>query len=165
MPKLRDAYILLGFSIFGLCGIHKFYLGKPGMGILYLLTFGFFGFGTIYDIVTMKRQVRDARIRRRLERLEDDGEFDVPRRRVVETPPKRPETLEHAILRIARKNGGTASVGEVALEGDASTDTAKRHLDILMNKGVCELRVTRGGQLVYAFPDFLTKERNAELEV
>ena len=33
----------------GWLGVHKFYVGKIGMGILYLFTFGLFGFGWIID--------------------------------------------------------------------------------------------------------------------
>ena len=32
-------------------GAHKFYVGKSGMGILYLFTLGLFGFGWIIDII------------------------------------------------------------------------------------------------------------------
>ena len=35
----------------GWMGAHKFYAGKTGMGILYLLTFGLFGIGWLVDIV------------------------------------------------------------------------------------------------------------------
>ena len=35
----------------GFLGAHKFYEGKAGMGILYLLTVGLFGFGWIIDII------------------------------------------------------------------------------------------------------------------
>lgn len=38
--------ILLGFL-----GIHHFYVGRIKMGILYLLTFGLFGFGWLIDII------------------------------------------------------------------------------------------------------------------
>ena len=34
-----------------LLGAHKFYEGKVGMGILYLLTCGLFGIGWIVDII------------------------------------------------------------------------------------------------------------------
>lgn len=37
--------------LFGYFGVHKFYEGKSGMGVLYLFTLGFFGLGWIADIV------------------------------------------------------------------------------------------------------------------
>lgn len=40
--------LLLGFV-----GAHKFYEGKPGMGILYILTLGLFGIGWIIDIIAI----------------------------------------------------------------------------------------------------------------
>lgn len=38
---------------FGLFGVHKFYEGKTGMGILYLFTMGLFGIGWIIDIINI----------------------------------------------------------------------------------------------------------------
>ena len=32
-------------------GIHRFYVGKVGTGLLYLFTLGFFGIGIIVDII------------------------------------------------------------------------------------------------------------------
>jgi len=59
MDRLRKevnvAYVvwLLGFF-----GLHKFYLGKFGMGILYFFTGGLFIIGWLfYDSVTLPRQV------------------------------------------------------------------------------------------------------------
>lgn len=37
--------------LLGWLGAHKFYAGRPGMGILYLLTFGLCGIGWIVDSV------------------------------------------------------------------------------------------------------------------
>ena len=37
--------------LFGYLGVHHFYVGKIGMGILYLFTMGLFGFGWIFDII------------------------------------------------------------------------------------------------------------------
>jgi len=36
--------------LFGVFGIHHFYVGKAGMGILYLLSLGLFGIGWVVDI-------------------------------------------------------------------------------------------------------------------
>ncbi|MDO4714805.1 MAG: TM2 domain-containing protein [Bacteroidales bacterium] len=55
MKSKGAAYLLLLF--FGVLGIHKFYLGKVGMGILYLLTLGFLGIGCLIDLFTLGSQV------------------------------------------------------------------------------------------------------------
>lgn len=49
------AWILLTYL--GLFGIHRMYMGKWGTGILYLLTFGLFGVGIIYDFWTLNEQI------------------------------------------------------------------------------------------------------------
>ncbi len=45
------ALILAFVACFGVSGIHRFYVGKIGTGILWLLTGGCFGIGTLIDII------------------------------------------------------------------------------------------------------------------
>jgi TM2 domain-containing membrane protein YozV len=52
------SWLLLFFL--GYLGVHRFYLGKIGTGILWLLTAGLLGFGLIYDFLTLNEQVSTA---------------------------------------------------------------------------------------------------------
>lgn len=50
--RSRLAALLLCFFL-GLLGAHKFYLGRFGLGIVYLLTYGFFGIGWLIDMIVL----------------------------------------------------------------------------------------------------------------
>jgi hypothetical protein len=65
MKSTKNAYLLCIIpSLFGIAGIHRFYLGKIGTGLIYLFTFGLLGIGIIYDLFTIPRQVREANLLR-----------------------------------------------------------------------------------------------------
>jgi TM2 domain-containing membrane protein YozV len=51
------AWLLLTFL--GLFGVHRFYLGKWGTGLLYLLTGGLFFIGCLYDYWTLNTQISE----------------------------------------------------------------------------------------------------------
>ncbi len=55
------AYLL--WALLGTVGLHKFYLGRTGMGILYACTLGLFFVGTLVDMFTLPSQVRAANAR------------------------------------------------------------------------------------------------------
>lgn len=52
-PTVVLLLALLGFII--VAGVHRFYLGQIGMGLLYLFTAGFCLIGTIIDLVSHKK--------------------------------------------------------------------------------------------------------------
>lgn len=58
MKRVGTAYIL--FGLLGFLGVHRFYMGKVGTGLLWLFTFGLLGFGLLYDLFTMETQVEEA---------------------------------------------------------------------------------------------------------
>ena len=164
LKSLGMAYLFWFASWFGIAGLQRFYLGKVGSGILYLLTWGLFGFGTIYDLFSLPSQVREAQL---YDRLNAALDFEDGRRIGVRGDRERVEpreSVEHLILRVAKKNGGVATPAEVALEGNIDTDKAKEYLEKLLSKGIAEIRVRKSGQLVYVLPDFLEQGRTAEFE-
>lgn len=49
-PKSKVAAIILCI-FFGWLGIHRFYTGKIGTGLLYMFTWGFMGIGVLFDLI------------------------------------------------------------------------------------------------------------------
>jgi hypothetical protein len=157
--NLVVAYVLWLFSGFGVLGLHRFYLGKKGTGLLWMFTWGLGTIGAIYDGVTLPRQVEEANLREQLRAtLAYGGAGGLP-------PPyassqARPERPEKTILRVAKKSGGFVTPGEVALEGDLSVDEARKLLEKLAAAGNAEMRVRSSGVVVYYFPEFAKEGRD-----
>lgn len=52
--RMKNKWVAFFLCLFlGYFGAHKFYEGKAGMGILYLLTAGLFGFGWAIDCIVL----------------------------------------------------------------------------------------------------------------
>ena len=47
------AIFLCALGYIGIGGLHQFYVGKKGMGLLYLITYGFFLIGTTVDLIKL----------------------------------------------------------------------------------------------------------------
>ncbi|WP_199438378.1 TM2 domain-containing protein [Vibrio owensii] len=56
--RVYGAFLLL--TLVGLAGVHRLYLGRPVTAILYLVTWGWFGVGTLYDVFNARRNVTSA---------------------------------------------------------------------------------------------------------
>lgn len=145
MYKVWIAYGLWLIGGFGCLGFHRFYLGKIPTGIFWLFTGGVAFLGAIYDFFTLGRQVFDANARAGY----------LPFQRPVEVTVKREkEPLERVILRLAEKNSGRVTATQVAAASDWTIVEAQTHLDQMVRKNLCELRVLRAGTLVYHFAEF-----------
>ncbi|MFS8864358.1 TM2 domain-containing protein [Synechococcus sp. H55.9] len=57
--SLGSAYVLWILGLFGLCGLHRFYLGRWRTGLLWLLTFGLLGIGQLLDLIWIPQMVRE----------------------------------------------------------------------------------------------------------
>ncbi len=159
------AYLFWLPSLTGIAGLHRFYLGKPLTGFLYLITMGLFGFGTFYDALMMPRIVRRARLEDHLDRLLDDEPYYGD---PLQPPPgntgQRSRTLEHAILTLAEERHGIVTPARVALSAEVSAEKARDGLDKLVEQGFADVRVSREGLMVYVFPEFLDKKGEEELD-
>lgn len=51
-------------TFLGILGVQRMYLGKWVTGVLWLCTGGLFGFGYVYDYLTLNEQVSEANARR-----------------------------------------------------------------------------------------------------
>jgi hypothetical protein len=161
------AYLLWFVGGFGALGLHRFYLGKFGTGLLYLCTGGLAAVGSIYDFFTLPMQVRNANLEKRYRQALDYGESrDVTPDRIQRGPTREigNDSIERVILKIAKKNNGLATPPEVALDGNIALDAAKKHLEQLVSRGFAEVRVSKTGNLVYVFPDFTTDDVESSLE-
>jgi TM2 domain-containing membrane protein YozV len=163
MYSVGLAYLLWLISGCGALGFHRFYLGKIPTGLIWMCTGGLGMIGAIYDFFTLAGQVREANIRNAIFtrqgarsqnwRYVHDGDA-----RIVH--PK--ESVERAILRLAKQNKGILTASEVALEANIPLETAKKDLDAMVSKGFAELRVRKSGTLVYTLPELMDSDSPLE---
>ncbi|TPV92283.1 MAG: TM2 domain-containing protein [Myxococcales bacterium FL481] len=168
MRDVGTAYLLTALSVFGIAGLQRFYLGKPVTGILWMMTWGMLGFGTLYDLITMPAQVADFN-RRALppppnpypqfppQALPAHGYGMLPGAPASYpglTPPQAnaPETVELRMLQLARTHGGRVTTIMAATELNMPIADAEKKLDELVAHGHAQMEVTDEGYVVYDFP-------------
>lgn len=59
MRNLGVSYLLWAACFFGPFGLHRLYNGKIGTGLLWLFTFGLFGFGQLFDLLLLPSMVEE----------------------------------------------------------------------------------------------------------
>ena len=172
MYSVPIAYLLWFISGFGVLGLHRFYLGKVGTGLIWMVTGGVAMLGSIYDFFTLPQQVREAKLKakyRQALEFEEEAYYrtrggipvqDSGNRASVSSGGR--ESIEQVILKTAKKNSGVATPSEVALEGNIPVDKAKEALEKLVSKGFAEMRVRKSGVVVYTFPEFMDNSMEFE---
>ena len=74
MKRSSTAYLLWFLGIFGLLGLHRFYLGRHWTGLLWLVTGGLCGLGALIDLVLIPSMVQIEVLSRKLLRESQAGE-------------------------------------------------------------------------------------------
>jgi hypothetical protein len=139
--------------LFGLAGIHRFYLGKPVTGVIWLFTWGLFGIGQLVDLVKLRDMVEDQNIltegrrQRRLTRAERKALPPAPARDPV-------EELRQTLLKAAAARGGSISVTQGVLASGKSFEEVEAALDAMAQKGYADIdNDEKSGVVVYKFGD------------
>jgi len=167
MKSSGIAYLLAALGLISpVAGIHRFYLGRPVSGIIYLLTWGCLGIGTIIDLINLPRMVDDEN-----RRLLYPGPPLHPRQLgtavtpLALPPPEIPKerlSPEQQILRVAREHEGAVTVAMVAVQTGMSLRQTKKQLEKLRKQEFCTIDVSTEGAKLYVF-DGLRSNKPLEL--
>lgn len=150
-PQIQTdtAYILWFLGALGICGGQRFYSGKIASGLLYLFTFGLFGFGQLLDLLLIPGMVEKRNIylrglyARNLDLSNPQpaitlnvGDLSQPQ------PPQEPPTAVspmHKLLRIAHEQGGMLSPAQVALFTELDPEAVHHLLQEAQKYGYAEV--------------------------
>lgn len=151
------AFLLWFACVFGLCGVHRFYMGKWFTGFLYLISFGFFGVGQIIDLVRLRGMVQDENDKRRLVSARQRGYLTGGRRQIgdgIGLPAEEPtiESIRMKLLSAAATRGGKLSVTEGVMATGKSFAEVEAELDAMAKSGYVGIDVDEEtGRVTYAF--------------
>ncbi|MEW5849207.1 MAG: NINE protein [Myxococcota bacterium] len=149
------AWVLWGLSWMGLGGLHRFYLGKPITGLLYLGTWNLLGIGLIADAFTLNEQVDIANERRRKElmamgALPQLGPGDGEQRFMKE------------LLRAASSRGGRLTVTEAVMATGRDFAEVEAQLEKMRKTGYVDIdNHPETGVVQYRFPELESGSRNS----
>jgi TM2 domain-containing membrane protein YozV len=157
--KSKGVAYLLWFFL-GIVGGHKFYLGKTGMGILYICTAGIFGIGWFIDLFTLGNQVD---VYNALHGVQAGGANAVQSNNQSQnivvnvaapagTPAAGPVKVsaEKQILALADKSS-VLSIKQIVSQTSLEMEEAEDGLKKLVAKGMVKEQVDADGKLTYDF--------------
>jgi TM2 domain-containing membrane protein YozV len=147
--NIGTAYLLWGLGCFGFCGIHRFYLGKPVSGLIWLFTLGLFGFGQFIDLFLIPG-LSQERNRYLWERSRTDsllnmaamGQQTIPTDITFTDIPKRIEGNPDPMLKLlkaAAANNNILSVGQAMMATELSHDEIENLLKKALRQGIAQV--------------------------
>ena len=177
MKSLMFSYLLWLFG--GPLGVYKFYLGRPLVGLLYMVTGGLFMVGWIADFFTLPRQVRVANLllqnqtetlsgelQREMEVLKrglhdwlnrETGHAKTAWRETVKKlikPSLSDDDLMLGLLKAAKRHGGRLSVTDGVIETGVSFAEVERVLKAMLSTGYIYMdNDATTGVVVYVFKE------------
>jgi len=159
------AFLLWLPCLFFVCGIHRFYLGRPLSGLLYLFTLGLGGVGQLVDLLLLPGMVEEANTKqaafqalaekRALRAAAAHAQLALPPASAavgalveVDTPEKFRVKLVHA----ASQYGGKLSVTQGVLATGKTFEEVEQALDAMVKSGYVDVtNDDNTGVVVYNF--------------
>ena len=145
--KSKGVAYLLWFFL-GALGAHKFYIGKVGMGVVYLLTGGLFFIGVLVDLFTLGNQVdvvnalNNARAGNNMQNIV----VNVANGASPSGPMK--TSAEKQILQLAQDNP-QLSLRDIVSNTELEVDEAETALQRMADKGLIKEMVDPSGKKIY----------------
>jgi TM2 domain-containing membrane protein YozV/predicted transcriptional regulator len=147
MNKVGVTYALWLGGLVGLSGLHRLYNGQIKTGLLWLCTFGLFGFGQLFDLVLIPEMVKvhNTRLGEQYDRLLQQNPIALKIENAVLRPPKylaarSPKLIDSMpmsrqemtieLLRVAAAKGGKLSV----TQGVMATGMSFQHVEMLLKE-------------------------------
>ncbi|MCT0199465.1 NINE protein [Synechococcus sp. CS-1325] len=143
--RVSIGYLLWALSIFGVCGIQRFYARKPFSGTLWLLTLGLCGIGQLIDLFLIPHLVEHANQPLLLQQA------------LAEAGRHAPPSIERQLLLLARQAGRAGftindAMLAVELPSGSSTEQMRTEIERLMLDDLLDVGNDEHGRVVYREP-------------
>ncbi len=158
--RLVVSYALWLGAFMGLGGLHRLYNGKIGSGLLWLFTWGIFGFGQFIDLFLIPNMNEEYEMKLRLKMgmtaagIPIDSTTSAPTQVIPPSPQPTTETLRLRILKAAQKRDGQISVTQAVLDTGADFEEVEAELTEMVKKGYASIENHHTkGTIFYEFPE------------
>ncbi|PSB27446.1 hypothetical protein C7B69_10850 [filamentous cyanobacterium Phorm 46] len=155
MSNLGVSYLLWAACFFGPFGLHRLYNGKIATGLLWLCTFGLFGFGQLFDLLLLTNMVdeHNASFRGKLGVSPEGMALYPVSGAIASTYPKQtPEQLGLKLLKAAYTKNGRLSVTQGVMATGATFAEVEEAFTAMLKTGYLSIEndsVT--GVVIYHF--------------
>lgn len=144
------AYLLWCTSLFGVCGVHRFYTGNYVSGLVWLFTLGFFGFGQFVDLFLIPGMVERKNLKYQLSQsktyqnnvnpeiiLKFSDAKKYTQQEMQPIPEQKSDT--YTILKLAKDNPKGISVADCVIATEKPIAEVKTLLNNLYKEGLLHL--------------------------
>lgn len=162
MSSKEVAYLLWLLWLFGLGGIHRFYAGKPLSGFIWLITWGFFGFGQLIDLVLIPSMIDEQNLKYLALRggnqantqtvVVNINESELQAGKALLQKPKdlAPQNELVTILQLAQSKGGSITLVDAVIATQKPTSEVKNMIKKCCDEGLMEIDNSEStGMIIY----------------